>query len=828
MGEMPPGGTRLPDAEVAALAAWVEAGAPWAAAAKVERKRAGKDWWSLQPLQASARGIDEWIDAGLAAKGLRRNGEADKRTLIRRVSFDLTGLPPPPAEVEAFVADTRPQAYEELVDRLLASPRYGERWGRHWLDVVRFGESNGYEQNHLRERAWPYRDYVISAFNQDKSFRQMALEQLAGDRVGADAATGFLVAGTHDTVGIQNVEGARQQRANDLDDMVVATSAGFLGLTIGCARCHDHKFDPIRQTDYYQLAAIFAGVQHGEREIATAEERARLEATAAPLRTELADVKEKLAKLRELAEPEMAGRRDELTRGFRPPVSSQLTVETFSPADVRYVRLEILAGNRRSTPSLDEFEVFSGAENVALRRPVTARKTRSTMDNGKAFYQPELLTDGKFDAHWISGDAGTGQVTVDLGSVRRIEKVQWSRDRLGAFRNRFLGQVPVRYRVEVSLDGTQWTRVADSEDRLPFGEQELADFLLVRAQPAAEALLSRRDALDREIARLPKLPAVYAGRFEEPKEPLRLNKRGNPMDLGEAMAPASPSVLDALLPRFTLDAAAPEAERRLALARWLTDDRNALTARVLANRVWHHHFGRGLVGTPSDFGFNGEKPTHPELLDHLASRLIVHGWKLKPLHREILLSAAYRQSSADNPAAAKLDTESRLLWRYPPRRLDAEALRDAVLAVSGQLNEKAGGPGFRLYRYTVDNVATYYPLDRPGPETYRRAVYHQWARSVKDDLLSVYDCPDSSLPEPKRVQTTTPLQALTSLNSPFMLDQAAHLAARAGTAAEAYRLALGRAPSPEEAAEAEAFVKTHSLALFCRALLNSNEFAYVF
>ncbi len=264
---MPPGGARLPDAEVAELAAWVEAGAPWSAAAKVERKRAGKDWWSLQQLHASTRGIDEWIDVGLAAKGLRRNSEADTRTLMRRVSFDLTGLPPTPAEVDAFVADTRPQAYEELVDKLLASPRYGERWGRHWLDVVRFGESNGYEQNHLRERAWPYRDYVIAAFNQDKSFRQMALEQLAGDRVGVDAATGFLVAGTHDTVGIQNVEGARQQRANDLDDMVVATSAGFLGLTIGCARCHDHKFDPIRQTDYYQLAAIFAGVQHGERRL---------------------------------------------------------------------------------------------------------------------------------------------------------------------------------------------------------------------------------------------------------------------------------------------------------------------------------------------------------------------------------------------------------------------------------------------------------------------------------------------------------------------------------------------------------------------------------
>jgi hypothetical protein len=305
------------------------------------------------------------------------------------------------------------------------------------------------------------------------------------------------------------------------------------------------------------------------------------------------------------------------------------------------------------------------------------------------------------------------------------------------------------------------------------------------------------------------------------------------MDLGDAMAPASPSALEQLLPGFTLDPMAPEAERREALARWITDDRNALTARVLANRVWHYHFGRGIAGTPSDFGLNGEAPTHPELLDYLAGRLIAYGWRLKPLHREIVLSRAYRQSSAANEKALHVDSDSRLLWRYPPRRLDAEALRDATLAVSGKLDlAKMGGPGFRLYRYTVDNVATYYPLDNPGPETYRRAVYHQWARSVKDDMLSVYDCPDSSLPEPKRVLTTTPLQALSSLNSAFVMDQARYLAERVGGGEDgvrrAYLLAFGRPPSDEEAADAAAFVARESMALFCRVLLNSNEFAYVF
>ena len=834
-GEMPPGG-KLPDAEISLIAAWVNSGAAWDAGKQVERKRGGKDWWSLQPLKPIAGDIDSLVARALLDKGLARNAAADRRTLIRRVTFDLTGLPPTPAETSAFLADATHDAYEKVVERLLASPRYGERWGRHWLDVVRFGESHGYEQNHLRERAWPYRDYVIDSFNTGKSFRQMVLEQLAGDRLAPgvmsiEAATGFLVAGTHDTVGIQNVEGARIQRANDLDDMVVATSAGFLGLTVGCARCHDHKFDPIQQADYYKLAAVFAGVQHAERDVTSDAERAARVAIAAPLETELEGVKKQIAQLRDSAEPEIGGRRDEFTRGYRPAVDSKLTVETLAPVQARYVRLEILAADRKSSPSLDEFEVLSGGANLALHARVTARKTRSSMDD-KAFYQPELLTDGKFDANWISGDSGTGQVTVDLGEPRRIDKVQWSRDRLGAFQGRFLSQVPTQYRVEVSLDGQQWRQVADSKDRLPYGEQAMQDFLLTQARPEAAALLARKVELEALVAKLPKPPAVYAGRFEQPKEPLKLNKRGNPMDLGDAMPAASPSVLEQMLPGFQLDPEAPEAERRLALARWITDDRNALSARVLANRVWHYHFGRGLAGTPSDFGFNGERPTHPELLDYLAGRLIAHGWKLKPLHREIVLSATYRQSSAANEKALGVDSEARLLWRFPPRRLDAEALRDAVLAVTGKLNESMGGPGFRLYRYTVDNVATYYPLENPGPETYRRAVYHQWARSVKDDLMSTYDCPDSALPEPRRVQTTTPLQALSMMNSAFMLDQARYFAARVRGAAspveEAYLLALGRPPSAVESAEAQTFLSSNSLELFCRVLLNASEFSYVF
>jgi hypothetical protein len=293
-----------------------------------------------------------------------------------------------------------------------------------------------------------------------------------------------------------------------------------------------------------------------------------------------------------------------------------------------------------------------------------------------------------------------------------------------------------------------------------------------------------------------------------------------------------------MLSNFDLDPSAPEAERRLALARWIASDENALTARVIVNRVWMYHFGQPLVRNPSDFGINGGEPTHPELLEWLAARLVrKHGWRLKPLHREIVLSASYRQSSDFREDAAAIDRDAEYLWRFPPRRLTAEEVRDAILAVSGALDRTMGGPGFRLYRYTVDNVATYYPIEDFGPDTFRRSVYHQHARSVKPELLGQFDCPDSSLPAPKRVSTTTPLQALSLLNNSFILDQARRLARRslddAGDDPNAridriWRLAFGRQPDPAELDEARQFAAEQGWELLSRAVLNANEFVYVF
>ncbi len=806
--QMPPG-KPLPQEEKTLLSQWILEGAPWSGRigkAAGPPRRAGLDWWALQPLREqsppdptglpaewSHSPVDRFIYAKLQEKGLRPSPPADRATYIRRASFDLLGLPPTPEEIDDFVQDTSPDAYEKLIDRLLASPHYGERWGRHWLDVIRFGESHGYEQNHLRERAWPFRDYLIRSLNQDKPFSQMVLEQLAGDQLSPNepevaVATGFLVAGVHDTVKIENIEGELQKRANDLDDMVLTTGAAFLGLTVNCARCHDHKFDPIPQVDYYRLQAAFAGVQHAERELATRKEQALREAQEKPLREDLERINQRLAALKQSGWPLAEARKAELSKAYRQPVDAKGNEERFSPVAARFARMNILTTYKNQEPALDELEVWTAEGpqvNVALASRGAKASARSTRTDGKgaAFYKLDFLNDGKFDEIWISDERDTGQVTLEFPKTLTISRITWSRDRPGANQGRFLSRVPVKYVFETSLDGVQWRRVASSDDRLPFTEEEREEFFLLSVLVPKEkdewlALRKRKAETEKKLAALPKPPTAYIGRFTQPSEPVALHKRGNPMDKGDIVAPGGLSALQRMLPVYELDANAPEGERRLALARWIVDDRNGLTARVLANRLWHYHFGKGLVGTPSDFGYNGEKPTHPELLEWLAQRLLHHGWRLKPMHKELMLSGVYRQSSQWNPEAAAIDNEARTLWRFPARRLEAEAVRDSILAVSGKLNRTMGGPGFRLYDYTVDNVATYAFRASFGPETYRRAVYHQSARSVKDDLMGPFDCPDSALPEPKRVSTTTALQALSLLNNAFILDQAGFFAER--------------------------------------------------
>ncbi len=644
-----------------ALESALVADAPAEAAAP---RRAGLDWWSLQPVggptppAVANRGwvrnpIDAFVLARLEAAGLRPAPPADRATLVRRLTLDLLGLPPTPAEVDAFVADDRPDAYERLVERLLASPHYGERWGRHWLDVARFGESQGYERDKIRDHAWRYRDYVIRSFNADKPFDRFVREQLAGDVLAPRdpegiVATGFLVAGPWDEVGNEQ-QGQlmkRRVREDELEDIVSAVGQGFLGLTVNCARCHDHKFDPIPQADYYRLKAAFEGVRHGNRPLL-------------------------------------------------PPAAAQVWNDKAARLTARVRELE-------------------GA--VA-----SAEKTRK-------------------------------HVPAGLAAELARRRAEWAA----------LGAVPLAYAANPSPPGPT--------------------FRLTR------------------------------GDVEKPREQVAA---------GGLSAVRTPP------PDFGLPFDAPEGQRRARLADWAASPDNPLTARVLVNRVWHYHFGEGLVRTPSDFGFNGDRPTHPELLDWLARAFLDGGWSIKRLHWLIVLSSTYRQASAAGRP---------VLAAFPARRLEGEAVRDAMLYASGRLSRRMGGPGFRPFITTVFNSNFYTLTDPEGPEYERRTVYRILVNSAKDPLLEAFDCPDPSVKSPRRTATTTPLQALDLMNDRFVVRQAAAFARRvradagpdpAAEAAWAYRLALGRRPAPDEAARADRLVREHGLETLCWVLFNSSEFLYL-
>ncbi len=835
---MPPKG-KLPDAAIADFEAWVRRGAPDPRTGPAPGAGNAPPW-SLQPVADpkppevaggwARTPIDRFILAKLEEKGLKPAPEADRRTLLRRAAFDLTGLPPAPEEVEAFLADPAPDAFDKVVDRLLASPRYGERWGRHWLDVVRFGESHGYERNHLRPNAWPYRDYVIRALNEDKPYSDFLVEQLAGDVVARDdpaveVATGFLVAGVHDDVKSPEVELTRTQRANDLDDIVSTTGAALLGITIGCARCHDHKFDPVPQADYYRLAAVFAGVQHDERAISTPAERERFEREGAVLSARLRALGHRQAEIDEAAR-EAALRARGVHPVLRPAVSAARNVERFAPVQARWVRFVVQATKDGLEPCLDELEVYApGAdENLASAGKASASSVRP----GDPKHQIAHLNDGRAgnERSWISNEKGGGWAQVELAAAAEIGRVVWSRD--SSDKPKYQDRLPSAYRVDVSEDGALWRTVASGGDRAPAPEK--LEVTLTPAQKEARAAIDAEVAKVRARLETLKPASAYAGKFGA-AEAVHLLARGDVMKPGEAVGPGALTRVPGLPGDLAIDASKGEGGRRLALARWIVDPKNPLTARVLVNRVWQHHFGRGLVATPSDFGANGSRPSHPELLDWLARDFVAGGWRIKRLHRQILLSAAWRQSGRPDPRGMEVDAGNVFLWRMPLRRLEAEAIRDSILAVSGKLDLRMGGPGFRLYDYKINNIAFYEPLTEQGPETWRRAVYQQAARAYREELMVGFDAPENAQRSPRRDVTTTPLQALTLLNSEFVVRQAGFMAARARAGAgspveRAFRLAFGRGPEPGEREAAEALAARHGLAALCRALINANEFLY--
>ncbi len=891
LAEMPKEGEPLSPSEVSLVRQWIAEGAVWPENVRVlEKPKADLSWWSLQPLAAripiDTKGSMISFLAELAERGLKLNPPADRRTLIRRATYDLIGLPPTPEEVEAFVSDPDANAYEQLVDRLLASPHYGEHWGRHWLDVVRFGESNGFERNVVINDLWPFRDYVIRSINEDKPFDEFIREHLAGDVFAANdpnvtIATAFLVAGPYDDVGNQDAVQAAQIRANTLDEIIRSTSEAFLGLTVGCARCHNHKFDPITQADYYSLLATFAGIRHGSATLATAEQEHERTAKLMPLVTRQTEVEKSLNDLHEgIRKRGLASLSEHSKAWTRPSVDRRRTEDVLDPVPAKFVRLVCDANDVRPQSrnfGIDEMEVWSHAEsprNVALASSggQASGKARSIEDYPDA-YGAHHAIDGKTGTRFIS--AGP-ELTIELAELTTIDRIVFSSARGESNPGHGKFNFVAEYHIEISTDGENWTTVASGADRAPvdyvegaaeekhaaspFLQRRLEQLEITAEEKRQQAEWNRELArLKREIAAIPSLPTAWIGRrvAEDAKGPFHLYLGGSPQRLGDEVVPASLASLDDVTPPYRLSSDLPESERRLALANWIIDRGNPLTPRVLANRVWHYHFGAGIVGTPNDFGYMGERPSHPELLDWLASLLMQNDWRIKPLHKIIMMSKAYQQSSDYDDEAAKVDRDARLLWRFPPRRLSAEQVRDTMLSVGGKLtrldgihhSENAkqapgspvnlvpdGGPGFRLYHFMQDNVCTYVPLNVHGPETYRRAVYHQNARASVVDLMTEFDQPDCTYSSPRRSETTTPLQALTMLNHRFTYDMALAFADRlkrdVGDETQvqverAYQLCYSRDPTMDESVESREFISEHGLAAFCRVLMNTSELIYV-
>ena len=792
--------------------------------------------WSLKPVrrpvppalgqaQRPANAVDSFVFAKLAKGGLAPSRLAGRPVLIRRLHLVMLGMHPLPGEVAAFVNDPRPDAWERLVDRVLEDPRLGERWAQHWLDVIRYGETHGFETNRERPNAWPFRDWVVDALNHDLPYDQFVRGQLAGDALGSSTGTGFLVAGPYDLVKSQDINLTLMQRQNELDGMINTTGTTFLGLTLGCARCHDHKFDPVTQRDYYSLQAIFAGVNHAERMIdqkrnpALAMEQAALESRVDSAKKELT--------LLEAGIPR-----------FKPPVNARGNEEVFEPVPARFIRFNIARANR-AEPCVDELEIFAEGKNVALAS-AGARATASGvyLDGSNPIHQLALVNDGRYgnSRSWIANSSTNAWVQIELAKPATIGRIKWARDREGRYNDR----LAVEYTFEVATEPGQWRTVASSADRPPTGDgtQTKLEYLLahLKGEEATKVRqLAKRLAGDEQ--RLGEIHAamrrtVYAGTFRQP-EVTHVLHRGDPLAKRDEVGPDGIGALGGAL---GLAPNAPEQQRRLKLAQWITTPDNPLTARVIVNRLWKHHFGTGLAATLNDLGVNGVLPTHPELLDWLAAELVSSGWSLKRIHRLILTSRAWRQSSQPRKEALAVDGGSRFLWRFPPRRLEAEVIRDNILLATGTLDSRMGGPGFSGFRVEAENVRHYHPKESYGPADWRRMLYMTKVRQEREPTFGVFDCPDFNQTVPSRSRSTTPLQSLSLLNSPFVLQQAGLLAKRLrhesgadsrAQVARACQLALGREPTREELADASGLVAEHTLEAFCRALFNANEFLFL-
>ena len=900
---MPPKGEPLSAAEIGMLRAWIDQGADGPADEVLERVQS--DHWSLQPVVApkvpggSPHPIDAFIRERLKEKGLSPSPEADRTTLIRRLSYDLIGLPPTPGEIDDFVGDASPDAYEKVVERLLASPRYGERWGRHWLDVARYSESQGFEYDKLRPNAWHYRDYVIKMFNEDTPYDRFMREQVAGDVIEsatADSivATSLLVCGSWDEAG--NAQSNATQRAitreDELEDLLGTVGQSFLGLTINCARCHTHKFDPIPHEDYYRLKSVFEGVKHGQREIvgsqkkdAYQKEKSKLDAAYAAAAGKLSEIELAGAKIAAKNRPQKdlkPGPSAFVRWNFDASDSGVIAGKTYGGAVIENGRLVL--------PTEGSYFETEPLPKDIREKTLEAWVSLASLDQrGGAPISIERANGGVFDAivfgereprKWMAGSNGYSRTrnldipdeTAGAAEFLHVAIVYRTDGSIALFRNGApLGEpytpaVPLQTfaagdaRILLGMrhhgGGRNWLtgeiEQAALYDRALTDEEVAASFRsggfsIPKEDIVASLTPDQRAAREEALAEMQRVresikalkpvtvEVSYVGTRTQPAPTKRL-VRGDVTEPAEVVTPGTLSAIAELDPDFGLAADAPEGLRRLKFADWLADPRNPLPARVMANRVWHYHFGHGIVATPNDFGISGTRPSHPELLDWMAIRFVESGWSVKALHRLIVGSETYRQQSKFNEKAATVDADNQLFWRFSPRRLEAEILRDAMLAVSGEINLNMGGPSFRPFDALPFPANAYVAADKTGPEFNRRTVYRMNVNSGKDPLLDAFDCPDPAVKTPTRGVTTTPLQALGLMNDSFVQRQAERLSERAleesggnlpAAIRVAYRLALGRRPAMTEENRAVHAAKERGFASVCWALINSTEFVYV-
>ncbi len=872
--KMPPS-KKLAREQIDVLEQWIKMGAPWpgsekapATTRKGEFQVTDKDraHWSFQPVKKPLvpkgrkqewvrNPIDAFILTGLEAKGMLPNGPASKLELLRRVTYDLTGLPPTPEEVDAYLKDNAPNAYENLVDRLLASPRYGEKWARSWLDLVHYAETSSYERDNPKPHVWRYRDYVIRSFNDDKPYDRFLKEQLAGDEMFPGDADALIATGYY-RLGIWDDEPSdpKQARYDGLDDIVGTTSQTMLGLTVDCARCHNHKLDPIAHKDYYRLLAFFHNINHyrnggptDERPIGTGGQQAAFEKASneieekrATIQGAITAIETEFRKKHKQSQSLVGTDLDELTYRFYRNAWTMLPDFTqFKHEDEGKLPKKLFDISPRTRDEAIGF-VFDGFLIV----PEAGRYTfYLDSDDGS-----RLTVDGKtvitYDG--IHGVGSPRKQAVDLLKGRLPIKLEYFQNVFG-------------FGLSVVWSGPGFEKRTLS---VPEGSQKTLDLAKLFVSEGANVLGAEKVA---EYQKLKKQLVALQKPSQHPRGEMALcvtengtrvpdtfvMVRGNPHVPGDKVEPGFPSVFG--LPEPKIPAPAPGAKssgRRSVLADWIASKDNMLTSRVMVNRIWQQHFGRGIVRSPSDFGMQGIRPTHPELLDWLASEFVESGWRMKSLHKLILMSNTYQMSSKSHADHLAKDPINDLFWRFDMRRLSAEEIRDSILAASGNLNVKMYGPG--VYPEIAKDVLAGQSVPGRGwgksspEEQARRSIYVHVKRSLVLPILEAFDVAETDKGVSARFATTQPTQALGMLNGEFLHKQASIFAQRLKREAgddvnaqvrRALSLVTSRAPSDlevrrgieliqalreQENASAEAALQS-----FCLVALNLNEFMYL-